>query len=320
MPRSRSSGREETGLGLAAAAVAAACRRIAHHRKAAARGDDPEDLHQVRVGLRRMRAAVRTFGPILELPRVIRPSAVAKAARELGSGRDLDVLMPLLARLAADLSPQSRVVADDLSERLARRRRRAEGPVGAALDGRRLRTLLNTAEAWAAEPRGSAMADRPVADLLPDLASPAISAVLLHEGWLAGMTIVEGRPHSSGVPGGPALREMLDRDGRTLHDLRRVIRDLRYQSDTLLAWLPDGAAHLGQLRKGQDILGDLHDLHGLCRALSAHTPVWQTRARELDRRIAAAERQAWRAWLPLRRPLLTAAGRAAMRRALGAAG
>jgi len=62
--------------------------------------DDPEFLHQLRVGMRRLRAALRAFRGILvrkKARRVIR--ALRKLSPRLGAARDWDVLV---ARLAAD--------------------------------------------------------------------------------------------------------------------------------------------------------------------------------------------------------------------------
>src|SRR5690606_32818652 len=143
--------------------------RIVRHRKAAAGPGDPEALHQVRVGLRRLRATVRTFRPILDLPGALRPSAVAKTARQLGQGRDLDVLGGLLDRFADELPPPSMAVAEDLSARLKKRRRRAAEQVRSALEGRRFRSLLDAAEVWTTQPRGAVAASLPVGELLHDL-------------------------------------------------------------------------------------------------------------------------------------------------------
>ncbi len=62
--------------------------------------DDPEFLHQLRVGMRRLRAALRAFRAILQ-PEQTRPliRALRKLSPKLGAARDWDVLV---ARLEAD--------------------------------------------------------------------------------------------------------------------------------------------------------------------------------------------------------------------------
>ena len=71
-------------------------------------GDDPEFLHQARVALRRLRAALRVFAPVLPAPLVARWSAAWKAlAHSLGAARDWDVVRTeLLPELSASLTPR----------------------------------------------------------------------------------------------------------------------------------------------------------------------------------------------------------------------
>ncbi|HEY9825233.1 MAG TPA: CHAD domain-containing protein, partial [Stenomitos sp.] len=53
--------------------------------------EDPEPLHQMRVGMRRLRTALTVFAPFVDLsPQLERD--VAHISRRLGNVRDLDVL------------------------------------------------------------------------------------------------------------------------------------------------------------------------------------------------------------------------------------
>ncbi len=71
-------------------------------------GDDIEFLHQARVAIRRLRAALRVFAPVLPAKFVRRWSAAWKAmAQSLGAARDHDVFRTtLLPGLAALLGPR----------------------------------------------------------------------------------------------------------------------------------------------------------------------------------------------------------------------
>jgi inorganic triphosphatase YgiF len=73
--------------------------------------DDPEFLHQARVALRRLRAALRVFAPVLPERFVTRWSADWKAlAHSLGGARDWDVLRTtLLPELSASWPPHEAV-------------------------------------------------------------------------------------------------------------------------------------------------------------------------------------------------------------------
>jgi len=76
--------------------------------------DDPEFIHQLRVALRRLRSALRLFGPALPQQFVERWSqGLKEAADGLGAARDLDVM------LAEVLSPVAESgLADDATQRL----------------------------------------------------------------------------------------------------------------------------------------------------------------------------------------------------------
>lgn len=65
-------------------------------------GEDPEEVHKMRVATRRMRSAFRLFEPYYR-GKVIRPltDGLRQTARALGAVRDLDVLLEDLARIRA---------------------------------------------------------------------------------------------------------------------------------------------------------------------------------------------------------------------------
>ena len=79
------------------AVARAALAQIEGNARGVLLSDDPEFLHQLRVGMRRLRAALRAFRGILvrkEARRVIR--ALRKVAPGLGAARDWDVLVTRL--------------------------------------------------------------------------------------------------------------------------------------------------------------------------------------------------------------------------------
>jgi len=61
-------------------------------RSRCAQRPKPEDLHQMRVGCRRLRSAITGFAPALNPPKPAQEKKVGKIARQLGELRDLDVL------------------------------------------------------------------------------------------------------------------------------------------------------------------------------------------------------------------------------------
>ena len=116
-------------------------------------GNDPEDVHQMRVATRRLRSVLKTASPILDRAWVdeIR-SELAWLTGELGPARDLDVLIPYLRGEAASLDPADRKALAPLFKKLEDGRAVARRVVLKALRSERYLALLAGMEAAAAGP------------------------------------------------------------------------------------------------------------------------------------------------------------------------
>ena len=158
------------------AAISAAAARIVTHDPGVRMGDDPEDVHQARVGTRRLRSDLRTFGPLLD------PEWVAGLRAEagwfadlLGVVRDAEVLAERLERQSRSLSSADTRHLGALLKRLAADRDKGRQEVLAAMDGERYAAFLESLVAAAAAPRfastdGSGTAgDQAAAEALPAL-------------------------------------------------------------------------------------------------------------------------------------------------------
>jgi CHAD domain-containing protein len=119
----------------------------------ARRARDPEDVHQMRVAVRRLRAilrAGRSFFAESWVERLRRELTWLGAA--LGRVRDLDVLSAHLRAQLRARPPGGRVARQRLLRRLAGDRRRATGALRSALGGRRYARLLARLDASLASP------------------------------------------------------------------------------------------------------------------------------------------------------------------------
>jgi len=106
-------------------------------------GDDPEELHQLRVATRRLRAFLRAARPLLDPVWAdgIRDE-LGWLGREVGPVRDLDVLIEHLSESAAELGEPDADAAAPLLERLAALREAARAELIAALESDRYLRLL----------------------------------------------------------------------------------------------------------------------------------------------------------------------------------
>jgi len=126
---------------------------IERHDPAVRVGSDPEDLHKLRVAIRRSRAALREARSLLgeERGRELRDE-LKWLGRQLGPARDLDVLIARLRIEVAELDGPDAIPAGKIVTQLEREREAAQADVLAALDSTRYAELLATLEETVSAP------------------------------------------------------------------------------------------------------------------------------------------------------------------------
>ena len=195
----------------------------------------PEAVHQMRVGLRRLRAAVDIFKPLLAEPERERIETELKwLAHEADAARDLDVFIRDVFHPAALAAPSPDLAA--LGRRLLTARGQAYDRVLAAITAPRYALLMLEATAWI---ETAALPDDPVAPF----AAEALSR-LHHQ--------VEHR-----------ARDLADLDAEARHHLRIRAKRLRYAAEFFADLFPARrrrARYLKALERLQDTLGELNDL------------------------------------------------------------
>ncbi|MGH8901433.1 MAG: CHAD domain-containing protein [Egibacteraceae bacterium] len=152
------------------AALTASVIRILRHDPGVRLGDDPEDVHQARVGTRRLRSDLRTFRPFLD-------EAWANGLREelrwlaaqLGAVRDADVLLDRLRRQSAELADGDVVGATLLVSLLVRERQARRTRLLKEMSGARYVDLLDRLVDAAKAPRLHPEAEQRARPLLPGL-------------------------------------------------------------------------------------------------------------------------------------------------------
>lgn len=156
------------------AAVAASVCRILVHDPGVRLGDDPEDVHQARVGTRRLRSDLRTFERLLA-------GGWAEPLREelkwlgslLGDVRDTDVLTDRLRHQAAKLPEVDSAGFAPVLRRLADEREAARARMLDGMRSARYVELTDRLVAVARAPGLAREAELPAADVLaPALAGP----------------------------------------------------------------------------------------------------------------------------------------------------
>lgn len=220
--------------------------RMLEHEDGTRLGEDPEELHDMRVSTRRMRMALRVFADYLD-PAVMRPvlRGLRRTGRTLGAVRDLDVFSEK-TQAYLDALPDDRAGdLDGLMEAWQAERDRQRARLVAYLDGDRYRRFVDSTlellhgPTEALAPQGP-VTPRPqrVAQVLPGVLYQDMGMVWAFEGRLGG------------------LETPLPR----FHALRKACKGLRYSLEFFEDVLGPGARPLIKRVKGlQDHLGDLQD-------------------------------------------------------------
>lgn len=221
--------------------------------------DMSEGPHQLRIGLRRLRTALKVFAPVLGDQGVEGIEAAAKRlGKEIGHLRDADVLIEeVVAHAAAHgLDPQAREVLDAA---LAARREAVRAEVRAALarpdTGAFLLDLLEYVETrgWLvpSDYDQTARLAQPIGELAPKL---------LRKRWRKAKAL------------GEDIREL---EPEELHSLRKSLKQLRYTVDMLAGLYPGkrSAAFLAALKELQDSFGGLNDAAMAEAKLAGDDPV-----------------------------------------------
>ena len=236
--------------GIAFASIMRSClAQIEGNAQGLLASDDPEWIHQMRIGTRRLRACLsllRDLAPAAALAPVA--DDARWLARALATARDLDVMadvtLPAILRAVGRAAPGADALVA-LRRRVARQRRRARGDAREAVASTRFTRLLLATGALAARPRFGVDATAPAAAILASPARAFAAPVLSHR---QRKLVQRGANLASADP---AAR----------HAARLAAKRLRYAAEFFAPLFPQRKArrYLAALEALQDVLGELND-------------------------------------------------------------
>lgn len=211
-----------------AANVRAAVAQIRGNARSGVPGRDPEHLHQLRIGIRRLRSTLRAFRGLIRHRRAARfDSELRSTLRALGAARDWDVFLS---------SPS----APELQRAARRSRAAAHRAARSVVSGTQFRSLVRRATVWArSEPwRDTAHPD----ELLGGFGARALQRLY---GSLSRA--------AQGIDWSDAERR---------HRVRIRLKRLRYACECFMAAFSAEAADpmLHRMRALQHLLGELNDI------------------------------------------------------------
>ncbi len=222
---------------------------------------DAEALHQMRVGMRRLRTTVTRFNSIVNLPKSASDKKIGKIAQCLGSLRDLDVLKETLKNTyQPQLPKKEKTILDDVIDNLDRQRADTAIDVKTLFKSERYKSLKTGLEEWLDKPSYQPLANLTLQQALPDLLLPEVSCFFMHPGWLIGTQVEENKVVVSKDFDEKKIDKQILIKGEDLHDLRKQAKRLRYLMELFTDLYGEGYANcLEQVKNIQEVLGSMQD-------------------------------------------------------------
>ena len=303
----------------AAHAIEKYFRKTIAHEADVLKDKDAEELHQMRVGLRRLRSAVTGFAPVLDLPKQAKEHKIGKVGRILGTLRDLDVMLESLQkRYYPNLPSDEQEVLDQVLLNLLKQRRRALKGVRVVLEHKSYQLLKKAIEDWLEKPQFRAISNLPIAEVLPDLLLPQVSEFFLHPAWLLGTEYEDGQVKVCDDLNAEAVEQKLAAEGTILHDLRKQAKRVRYLMNLFGDFYGEVyEAYVEDVKAIQECLGDIQDSEVLGEFLTDFVESDLKKKLPILAGILAENRYtAWGKWQILQRRYLNSETRKGLRSAL----
>jgi inorganic triphosphatase YgiF len=211
------------------------------------RAADSESVHQMRVGLRRLRAAMSVFKELLQDSEAVSIKAELKwLTEQLGPARDFDVFVRESVVPLSETASEMGVLQEDMEARRDEGFRRARE----AVDSERYRQLVLRVALWlangqwatASDPLKSVPRERPAIAFASEILSTRLAKIV------------------------KKLKKLKQIDTRRRHKLRIAIKKLRYATEFFASLFGGAKAR----RKLADVLEELQDALGRLNDFSVH--------------------------------------------------
>ena len=256
--------------------MAEAGRKILHfhfahmlaHEEGTRNGQDIEELHDMRVATRRMRAAFEVFGPYFRRKVVKKHlKRLRTAGRALGRMRDLDVSVEKAQRYLETLPEEERRGLDPLLNAWEQERTTERDQLLAYLDSENYQQFKQEFNEFVSTPGNgvphiSETVPTPnlVHHVVPVLIQTRLAALRAHEQIVTNASVEQ------------------------LHALRIEFKRLRYAMEFFREVLGGEARQvIDEIKTLQDHLGDLNDANVACQSLGELIETWEER--QVDRPI-----------------------------------
>ncbi|MBE9222757.1 CHAD domain-containing protein [Cyanobacterium stanieri LEGE 03274] len=281
-------------------AIALSTKKIIKNEKGVLHNKNPEYIHQMRVGLRRLRSVLIGFYPALKLPKLVDEKKIGKVAQILGKKRDNDVLKENLTKYYYHfLNDGEKKICDQFMEKLDNKNKDNQNKIIKVLQGKEYQNIKYSLKKWLKEPQFNLIASLPITEVAHNLIIPQISKLHLQSGWFVGTKIDQN--YQITIKEDYTLEEvknLLEEEKEIIHELRKEAKKTRYQMDLLTdCYGQPYHDYLNLIVNVQEILGNIQDNAILLNQIKKEIGKnWQKKLPNLDILISNNQRQQWLNW------------------------
>jgi CHAD domain-containing protein len=286
--------------------------KVLKWEKTVKKDEEPEALHQMRVGMRRLRTVVSSFGFAVNLPKIVCDRNIGKFARKLGELRDLDVLKESIETdFQAGLTKSELKYLQKAFDIFEKQYENAALSVKETLKDTRYKLLKSSLNEWLEKPSYQESAKLAIELVLPDLLLPEVSKFFLHPGWQFSISLEQNKSigesstlshlHDSVNLTKEEKKEYLAGNNELLHSLRKQSKRLRYQMELFVEFYDETyGTYVGDIKNIQDILGEIHDIDVLEEwFIDIFGSGFPEKLPTFVNLLAEKRHQLWQRWLPL---------------------
>ena len=231
-------------------------KRMVNHEAGTRRGEDIEELHDMRVATRRMRAATRVFGNYMDM-KTIKPFAkkLRRVGRTLGAVRDLDVFKQKAQAYIDTLPSQRQDELEPLLSVMDKEHQKAREQMLNLFDSDYYERFKKRFAKFLKRPGTASLPELGShGELLPQQVRLVLPVVIYQQ-------LANVRAYEELIKGPEVSLERL-------HRLRIAFKGLRYTLEFFREVLhPDTAQVIEEIKAVQDHLGDLQDAVVTCNIL-----------------------------------------------------
>lgn len=281
--------------------------KMLNHEENVVKDTDTEELHQMRVGIRRLRSAIAGFAPAIELPQAAENKKIGKIGRDLGELRDIDVLQETLEKTYLESLPENeQTILTQALKTLTKRRNKAFKNVKKTLEGSKYQKLKEALENWLKQPTYQKLGQVNIQLVLADLLLPEISKLLLHPGWLVGVKIEDNNFQVNLDEDQEKIAQILSLEAPNLHSLRKEAKKVRYQLELFTQFYGEKyQEYLTTIKDIQTVLGEIQDFSVLTEFLDDAIKLdWRQQMPTLWEKMNEIHTQQYHQWQKLQMQFL----------------